>query len=135
MIKKAIYDVLNADVTITAALAQYRSLPAIFTARIIPENCALPAILITQVSATPWGCRENRGSETMLDVDVYDDKDRSDKALNTLVHNVWRALDRASLSVSGYDTVLCVADSPLQINDPDGFPGYVIRCRVVVLES
>jgi len=48
---------------------------------------------------------------------------------------VWRLLDRASLSVSGYDSVLCVAEAPLQLQDEDGFPGYVIRCRVVVLES
>jgi hypothetical protein len=135
VVKKALYDVIVADAGVTAQLATYNELPAVFTSRIIPENCKYPAVHITQVSSAPWGCRDKRGSEIMVDVDVYDDKDRSDKALNELAHDIWELLNRVTLAPSGYDPVLCEADAPLQLADDEGFPGYVIRCRIVVLES
>ena len=139
MIKKAIWTVLDNDSDITDELATYDYAdgtwtPAIFTSRKIPEDAHYPAIHITQVSGVQWGVRDSRGGDVLIDVDIYDDKEQSDEALNDLAHAVWRRLDRASLTVEGYTPILCQADPPMQKEDRDGYPGYLVRCRVLVLE-
>jgi hypothetical protein len=140
MIKKAFRDLIVANAAITAQLATHEfttgtAAPAVFTSRVIPRDVERPAVIITQFSGVPWGCRDSRGSDTLIDVDVWGNKKQSDKALGDLAHDVWRLLDRATLTISGYTGVLCMADSPWQREDEDEFPGYLIRCRVLILED
>lgn len=127
MIKKAIYDVIEADGGVTGQLDVYDfgsgDEPALFTSRIIPDDAPRKAIRIEQVDGAPWGVRAHRGAEAFVDVNVWGDKLQSEKALRTLADDVWRLLDRVTLSITGYDSVLCMADPPVQIEDDDDFPG------------
>ena len=139
-IKKGIYSAIIGNAAITAQLGTYKfnrtlALPAVFTTRKIPDDCSYPAVLITQISGVPWGVRDSRGGDILVDVDVFDDKTSSDKALNDVCGDIWRLLDRAALTLTGYSHVLCMADPPIQTSDDDGFPSYKIRCRVKALET
>ena len=139
-LKKAIRDIIIADSDVTDQLGTYEFVrgsdsPAVFTSRVIPEDCDYPAVLITQITGIPWGTRDSRGGDVLLDIDVFDNKKQSDKALNDVAGDIWRLLDRAQLTISGYDHVLCMADPPIQLEDDDGFPGYVIRCRIKAIET
>lgn len=139
MIKKAIWTIIDNTLGVTDQLATYDYTdgtwsPCIFTSRKIPEDAHYPAIHITQVSGVQWGTRDSRGGNVLIDVDIYDDKEESDKDLNALAHDVWELLNRADLTVEGYTSILCLADPPMQKEDRDGYPGYLVRCRVLVLE-
>jgi len=139
MIVKAIRDVLVADTTVTAALATYdfgdaSEGPAVFTFDPVPNDASLPAIAISQVSGSRWGTQGNKGGEADVDVMIWGDKKRSWKALRELSWAVWTALERAHLSLSGYDEIGCMADLPAGLTDEDGFPGYMIRLTVRFLE-
>lgn len=142
-IKKAIYDVIVADTGVGGVTPQlgtypfnrvlYR--PSVFTSRKIPDDCGYPAVLITQVSGVAWGTRGYEGGDVLVDVDVFDDKTSSDKALNDVCGDIWRLLNRVALVIIGYDHVFCIADPPMQTADDEGFPGYVIRCRVKAIKQ
>lgn len=139
-IKKAIAAVIIGNAGVTGQLGTFKfnrtlSRPAVFTSRKVPDDCGYPAVLITQVSAVAWGVRGYEGGDVLVDVDVYDNKTSSDKILNDVCGDIWRLLNRAVLSITGYDHVFCIADPPMQTEDDDGFPGYVIRCRVKAIKT
>lgn len=139
MIEKAIYSKLNADSNVTDKLATYHDgeadeRAAIFTVE-IPEDADNICVRIEQVTALFHGTRGQRGSETFADVSIWADKLMSDSDLRNAADAVWTSLDRQTLplTVDGYNQTLCLADNPVRITDPDGFPGFLVRCRVMFL--
>lgn len=139
-VEKAVRDLLVADGTVTAGLNTYAfttgsETPAVFTGPKLPDDAKYPAVLIMQISGTPWGTRDSRGGEIFADVDLWGDKDQSLATLRATAEDIQQALDRATLSVSGYDCVLCQADPEIRTDDDDGFPGYRIAIRVLLIES
>jgi hypothetical protein len=140
MILPAIRDVIVNDAGVVAQLATYEftrgtKTAAVFTTAVIPMDSERPAIRIIEFSSIPWGVRDSRGAEIMVDVDVWGNKNTSQKALRDLAYDVWRLLDRSEPNTTGYTVVVMMCDSPVEITDEDEFPGYVIRCRVKVIED
>lgn len=139
MIEKSIRDHLANDITVTSLIATYDfgngPEPAIFTATDPPRDSGRPCIQIGQVAAADFGCRDSRGAEIWADVVVWDNRPLSAMALRDASVAVWESMNRACVgSDYGHVGVLCVADAPIRTSDVDGFPGYNIRCRVVVIE-
>jgi len=136
MIRKAIFDVLNADHNVTGKLATYRSIPALFTLRVIPKDSGYPACIIDKpVGASPFGTRSSRGGEFLCSVRVYDNKKQSSVALAAAAQAVWESINRAALIVTGYTEYGCWADPPVGVDDEEGFPGYLVQVRVQILEN
>jgi len=144
MIKKVIRDVIINDATITADLATYTfttgsTEPAVFTTNIIPRDADFPAVIIDQSAGDMFGCRDKRGGELIIEVRVYDDKDKTEETIYDLALNIWKLLDRVNietrLNIEGYEDWGCQADPPIQQDDPDGYPGYLIRVRPRILET
>ena len=138
MIIKPIQNFLAADAGITAQLSTYQfssgvDSPAIFVGD-IPDDATFRCLLIEALPGTPWGCRGYRGSEALTDISVLEDKERSEKAVKDLAYDVWRKMDRAQFSLTGYELVACWANSPGRIEVQDGFPGFLIQVRTLVLE-
>lgn len=107
--------------------------PAIFTTPVIPEDASYPAVIVGDiVSSSPFGTRDQRGGESLLEVRVYADKDRTNDDIVDLANAIWRCLDRSSLDLSadGYAASMCMADPPISLVDEDGFPGYLIRVKI-----
>ncbi len=144
MVKKALLELLNNDATIEAAHARYRfttgvDSAAIFISRIIPEDSSMPATIIGQAGGVDWGCRDKKGGDTLLDIRTYDAKYQDDTAISDISHNIWELVNRSSLDFSlladGYHCVGCWAEPPAQLEDPDGFPGYLVRVRALIIQT
>ena len=138
----AIYNELIANVAITAKLNTYTfgtgstPAPAIFTSFEEPHDATGPYIIIRSASSGPGGNSEDRGhiaGLSIVDVVVYDEKDRSSKALRATAQLIWEALHRMIRDESGYQ-VWALATPPAQLSDPEGFPGYVISCNTTIRE-
>jgi len=140
MIAEAIRDKLIDTDAVTDELATYdfgddTPTPAVFTIEPIPHDCDLPAIVVTESGGSRFGTRAKRGAEAEAEVNVWGDKKRSQKSLRGLAELIWRALDRKHLTVTGYTEIGCYAYPPQKLTDPDGFPGYLIRVMVRILEE
>lgn len=136
-LKAAIRNLLLASSAVTTRCATYdfggTTQAAIFTGQVFPELTAYPAIIISQVSTTWGGVRGYRGGEVFLDVFVYDDKTHSDLVLAELSSAIWDALDRKNITVGSYYSYGMFADPPVEQRDIDGFSGYLIRLRVIMV--
>ena len=147
MIKNVIRQLLLADTTITGKLATYQfsnlagveAEPAIFTTAVIPEDAALPAIIISHTGGTAFGCRSQRGAVLGVSVQAYDDKDCSMKVLDELGFAIWECCNRANLkiylSAVGYDDWGCIASPPHASGDGEGYPGYTVQVQERVLKQ
>ena len=141
MINKAFYDALNGESSITDQLDTYQfttgaaETAAIFTSATIPKDAPRRCIHIGQVTGSPWGTRDSKGGEVLVDVTCWGDNVLSDKALETLAWDVQYFLTRNRLTITGYHCVLHLADPPRRTEDDDGFPGYIITCRLLILEN
>jgi hypothetical protein len=136
---KAVYDVIKNDATVTNDLAAYDfgsgNEPAIFTTQPPPPDAPAPLVAIVQTGGSLIGRdRSTRGGEVEIDVFVWGNRGESEKLINDIAMNLWRALDRVELSVDGYDPVYCLADPPGRAPDDEGFPGYLLRARALVRE-
>jgi len=132
---QGVYDAIIDEPTFTAKLAEYNGSPAVFTMTPAPEDCEHPLVTISQVSGSLGNGRDrgHRGGEFLIDVNVWGDKGDSEKAIREYADELWLLLDRASVQADGFDeTVYCVATPPSRVSDPDGFPGFLITCRVLV---
>jgi len=132
-----IYTYLNAETDVTNGLSTYDfgngDAPAIFTTDEIQEDAATPFIRISTVGGFRDGTdRTSRGGVVLVNVVLWGAKNDSGKILRELADTIWFALDRAPIEVGGYDVPYCLADPPNRLNDRDGFPGYVVSCRVLV---
>lgn len=109
--------------------------PAVFTIDPIPEDAELPAIVVTELGgSSDFGTRAKRGAEVDVDVRLWGDKDRSEKALRDLAWRVFLEMHRAHLDVDGFEEVGCFATPPRKLFDPDKFPGYLVSVRARIIE-
>ena len=80
--------------------------------------------------------RSHKGGEFNIDVTVWGPKSYSDKKTREFAFLVWNTLNRAELpSTSKWELCYCFASPPSFLEDPDGFPGYVTSCRVLIREK
>lgn len=127
MIAEAIGDVLAADSYLTSRLAAYNGNPAIITFDPPPADMAEPLVVIRGPRAgTRDGDRANKGVIADFDVACYADKGPSTKTLREIAWRIWLLLERANLSINGYEAVGVIAAPPRSAPDPDGFPGFII---------
>jgi hypothetical protein len=140
MLAEAIRTKLAADSDVTGALATYTFTtgstgPAIFTTDPIPEgDASLPAIVITEVGGGWFGDFGARGMEALAEVRIYGPKERTRQVIRDLARDVWEALHERKLNVAGMAENGVWCDAPAEITDPDGFPGFLVRVRVLLLE-
>jgi hypothetical protein len=108
--------------------------PAVFTTPVIPQDCDNPAVIISRVGGTDFGTRSREGEDTFVEVRVYGDRLRPHDVLRRTATILSRLLDRARLTMSdGFEAFRCIADPPVLIPDPDGFPAYMIAVRALQL--
>lgn len=134
----AVHELLADESSLIAKLAKYNfgsgDAPAIFTVDPAPENSSQPLIVITQIGGTMGTARDrsHRGGEVSIDVRLWGDKGDSEKTLREIADQIWLLLDRADLSVNGFEVVNVRAEAPQRLSDPQGFPGYLVPVFVLV---
>lgn len=138
-----IYAILKAKPAITTKLSTYKAttgsaaIPAIFTSFQQPDDATGPYIILRQPASGPGGNSEDRGhigGLSIVDVVLYAEKSRSSKELRETADVIWRTLHRADPVDDLYDMWI-LATPPVQLPDPEGFPGYVISCNVRLREK
>jgi len=140
MIAKAVYDLLNntSEVTDLLGTHQFQSgsakAPAIFTCRMDPDEVTFPAMFIRLTGGDFFDSRGTMGAEFSVEVTVYENKWRSVLPLEALAMKVWETLHSADyetvLQENGYEDAGVVAWPPQDAEDPDGYPGLMIRTRI-----
>lgn len=139
MILGAVANRLKADSLLVGLLATYDfgsgPEPAIFTIDPIPEDAALPAIVITEIGGTNFETRDTYGAEVTLDVRAYDEKTRSRAAVEQIAWRIQHVLHHTPLIISGCEEVGCYAEVPQHMADDRGFPGYRVQVMVRFLET
>lgn len=131
---------LAAQTEITAQLAEYDFgsglEPALFTVEPAPEDSPSPLVVIQQPTGNEGTARDrsHKGGEIFIDVKLWGNRRDSEKALRNLADDLWLTMDRADItvSISGGEFVNCIATPPQRLSDPDGFPGFIIPCRITV---
>jgi len=139
-ILKAYYQHLAADTTVTGKLGTYNfgsgSVPAIFTVDPAPSDAETRILTIVVVTSTDKGTdRATRGGEVQLDLKVYGAKNDSAKVVEELAYAVWSSMDRAVLTMSGFKVTYTMAKLPVDLADPEGYPGFLISCRSLLREE
>lgn len=142
MLAEGIRDLLVTDAAIVAALSTYAFSTAnptasVFTTDVIPEDAGLPAVIINELGGPAWGTIAREGGDVLVRVVVYGDKDRETSTLRSLAWSIRKVLNRATIipSDDAYIAIRAIADVPALTTDIDGFPGYSIDVRAIVLEK
>lgn len=145
MIEQVIWTVLT-DVdnqyeaqALEALLGQYQGEMAVFTGD-VPEQAPTPYITITCVGApSEFGCRQKPGFVEQLDVAVFGDKTDSTVDLRLMGLLIFQLFHRKTLDsyLEQYDLEGwgIVAEGPILLRSPDGFPGYVVKVRARLLQT
>lgn len=136
---KGIRDVLIAAAGVTGSLETYDfgsgSEPAIFTVDPVPSDAVAPLIQIVEsTSVLSSRTRGTRAAEYYIDVALCGDKKDSYSELRSISGEIWKALDRASVTVTGYEAPICVCSPGKFMKDKEGFPVYVFDVKVLVRE-
>jgi len=117
------------------ACAVYGNGRAIFAGE-LPDDCALPAILVTDVAGTEWGTRGTRGGDCRLDVQLIGEKSANQNTLRALARLLWAVLDRMTIPAAclpaGYASTALIADPPRWQPAELGFPQFAISVRALV---
>jgi len=130
---------LAADTDFAGSIATFDfgsgDVPAIFTAEPPPETAEGIVCVVLQNGGRPWGTRGKRGGEVSVTVKIWGDKGHSRAALRAAANYAWAALDRSEPTFTGFECCGVWADPPQTITDREGFPGYIVNLRVLVLET
>ena len=140
-----LYNELVNDTNVTDKISTYQfssaspKTPAIFTLPEPPEDAETPHILIRQVAGARGGNSEDRAYRagiSIVDIIVFGSKDRSHKTLREAGLAVWKAVHRTRpIDPDNEYEMVCFADYPNILTDPQGFPGCVVSCSVTVREK
>ena len=137
---EAIRDLLVADSVLRARIETYEftsgtSTPSVFTTDVMPKDARLPAIIVARAGGADFGTRGWEGSDTLIDVRLYGDRERNTADLRRTAEIMRKLLNRAKLTLTdGQRAFRCIADPPVAAPDPDGFPGYLVAVRVLLLD-
>lgn len=140
MIEGKIVKTILANATISEQLAKYNDGRAIFSQDELPEDCKLPAVLVTPISpGTEFGTRDSKGGEMHYDVTIWFDRDEQhEKENRALARALWKFMARAELlDLADINLEDCgiYADMPVKHKDHEGFPGCTIRVRAILLDT
>jgi hypothetical protein len=135
MITQAIYDQLTADATLTALLATYDGLPAIFTTDPAPGDATLPYIVTAgDVANIPFDTKNCLGETVTRDVRCYANAGGSAVEVEAIARRVRALLHRQPLTISGYNWIMSDCTGPVQVDERFVY-GRIITVSVTAQEA
>ena len=134
MIAAALRDKIVATPIVSGRLADYDFgdgilRPCVFMRR-APRDAGGRLLTISQLPSEPVGNRNQHGASFEFDVNIWDDKTKSDAEIRIIAMNLWEALNRGTLTISGWNFRGMTARMPEEIEDGEGFPGYNISISI-----
>ena len=132
---EAIHARLTGDVTLTALLATYKGVPAVFTTDPAPEDASLPFLVSAgQVSDVAFDTKTTRGRDVRRDVRCYAAASGSAVTIEAIAERVRTLLHRHQLAVSGMVTWIAEVSGPIVADEPDVY-GRILTARVLLVET
>lgn len=133
-IQAAVYTVLNGD-TGAGGLRNPTSplVQGVFDA--VPDNQALPYVVIGDQTETPFDTMGKYGAANLLTVHAWSEA-AGYKEAQGILSRLNYLLDGVALTITGYSHVGTVYDGAETVREPDGVTRHIIaRYRVYVQES
>jgi hypothetical protein len=136
---EAICNLLYNDATLRARLETYEFTsgteePAIFTTDVFPEHARFPAVIVQRAGGDDFGTKAYEGEDALVRVRLYGDREYDQSRLRRTAELMRSILNRASLTLTnGFAAFRVIASAPELIEDEDGFPGYLVDVRVLLL--
>jgi len=110
-LRQAIFDTLNADGTLTTALATYRTEAAIVDGYRIPEDMEVPLVQYSIVADTNFDSKSTTMRVITVDFDIItsvnDDPITVAERVRTLLH-------RVALTVTGWTNIVTEVNGPVE---------------------
>ena len=138
----SIQTILQNDTAVAAYLRTWRfddasggTRPAVFTTDAAPDDCEPPLAIVTADGGMPGGVRGRRGGAWQGSVRVYGPKSLTNKALYQCARNIWRALDRATVTPDGFTQTKVQCSLPAGLPRAQGFPGYLLNLSADLQEG
>ena len=138
MFEDAIRDVLVADSTLTAMLSTFTprgggtAAPAIFTQDPVPENAALPYVVVAgPISDEPFDAKgEPLGRDALIDIRCYTARTGSVSVVTQIASRVRTLLHRQEVAVTGLAWIETILSGPIK-QDEDETYGRVLNARLM----
>jgi hypothetical protein len=83
------------------------------------DNSLFPYVIVGPFTGSPWDTDGTPGQTCIVKVNVYS-RGKSDLEWRAIADQVYEALNRHDLSISGADTVDCLFQDMSSFPDPDG---------------
>ena len=98
------------------------------------ENTRFPAVIVQRAGGDDFGTKAYEGEDVLIRVRLYGDKEYNQSRLRRTAEIMRGILNRSNLTLTnGFHAFRVIANSPELISDEDGFPGYMIDVRVLLL--
>ena len=114
--------------------------PAVFTNMRTPPTGKRISVEVMESGGIHWGVRGYPGKDAVVSVRVMGNKNVSQTPLRTAADAIYDALHRQTTGLDlytrprGYEGIAVLAEPLSSIIDEDGFPGYLIALRVLVMK-
>lgn len=135
VITQAFYDVLVADGTLTALLATYNALPAVFTTDPAPNDADLPYIVTAgEVSHAPYDTKTTRGRDLRRDIRCYTEANGDATIVEAMAERVRELFHREPFVIDGFGVWVADCSGPIQADESDAY-GRIVTVRLLLVEE
>lgn len=133
-ISKALYDRLTGDTTLAAFLAQYAGAPAVFTARPVPSDAAMPYLIISPpvtVGRTGTWASSEASRDEDVDLALFAARTGDDDPITDAAERVAALLGAVVIPVEGWARAsVRVVNGPLDLPADTDSDGRLVSIRV-----
>lgn len=136
-IQTAIYSRLTGYTALTSLLASYNGNPSVFDE--VPQavdpsdSSAFPYVVIGHDTLTPWDTDTETGTDATVTIHSWS-RTSDFVEVKNVMQEIYNALHRHSLSVSGYATVGLDMEFQDAIRDPDSVTRHGVQRFRLVME-
>jgi len=137
-ITQGIYNLLNADTTLTNDLATYENKAAIFTTRPVPADTGMPYVVLDgSIAQEPDDTKTTRGRESFLDIFAYGESTGSAVVIERISERIRALLHRQSsnITITGFSVLHSNVSGPITAPTDDEYYGRVVTVRLMILEN
>lgn len=98
------------------------------------NSAAFPFVTIGPFTPSPWSTDDNQGITVLTDVGVWT-RDQSSLDRRVLTDGIYSALDRHQLAITGANTVDCLFENMVEVEDPDGITTHSVLTFRITYDS
>lgn len=135
VITEAIHERLVNDAALTALLATYNGVPAVFTTEPVPKDAALPYIVSSgEATNDAFDTKVSSGRRITRDIRCYTETTDSVALVEAMAERVVALFHRHKLSVDGFRTIIADASGPISAEEELAH-GRIVSVRLTLVAN